>query len=74
MSRSISREQFPAVHAAAAIALVATGLISLKLVGVVDWPWPAVLAPLWVTAALVELFIELLLILAFLALRRSPSH
>ena len=42
--------------------LLTIAFIVLKLVGVIDWPWVWVLAPAWISAALVVviLFVALL--------------
>lgn len=41
--------------------------ITLKLCGVIDWPWKCVLIPLWIDIAVV---VVLLIIVAVLAIRK----
>ena len=43
--------------------------IALKLLGVIDWAWIWVLAPLWINGAVLLVFIIVMLILAKMASR-----
>ena len=45
--------------------LLTIAFIVLKLVGVIDWPWIWVLAPMWISVALFVLIIVVILLIVF---------
>lgn len=40
--------------------------ITLKLIGVIDWSWPIVLVPLWISLGILAIWLIILLICALL--------
>lgn len=54
---------------AAVIAIVVLALSALKLEGVIDWPWLAITALLWVPARIAAIVAFVLLLLLLWALR-----
>lgn len=43
--------------------------ITLKLIGVIDWSWPIVLVPLWISLGILAIWLIILLICALLGRR-----
>ena len=63
----MSRETKVLAGGAGFTSLLAVAFIVLKLCGIINWSWLWVLAPIWITAALVIVILLVAIIIAAIA-------